>query len=96
MDASPSAESQDPLLGSSRYSEESFEAGKNTYLEPQDMDPSWRSVIYAVGALEIRIGGSVFWILPGLWVQQTPSWNMDLRYFRRLFWLGCYYNVGLQ
>ena len=25
------------------------------------------SVIYSVGVLEPRIGGSTFWILPGVW-----------------------------
>ena len=33
----------------------------------QDMHPPSGSIIYSMGVLESRIGGSVFWILPGLW-----------------------------
>ena len=33
----------------------------------QKVRPPLGSVIYTVGVLESRIGGSAFWILPGLW-----------------------------
>ena len=48
----------------------------------EKMDPPWGSVIYTIGVLESRIGGSVFWILPGLWEAECrPSSPMTCRAF---------------
>ena len=33
----------------------------------QSANPSCGSIIYTRGVLESRIGGSTFWILPGVW-----------------------------
>ena len=39
----------------------------------QKVDPPQGSVIYTIGVLESRIGGSTFWILPGVWVGGEAS-----------------------
>ena len=32
------------------------------------MDPPKGSIIYTMGVVEVRIGGSLCWLFPGLWV----------------------------
>ena len=39
--------------------------------EIQQVDPPSGSAIYTVGVLESRVGGSTFWVLPGLLKQCT-------------------------
>ena len=42
-------------------------------LRIQKVDPPEGPIVYTIGALESRIGGSTFWILPGVWVRATED-----------------------
>ena len=46
----------------------------------QNVDPPWGSVTYTTGILESRIAGSIFWILPGVWVTVEVSIFTGSRY----------------
>ena len=42
--------------------------GAQTPLRIQKVDPPYGSIIYTIGVLKSRIGGSTCWILPEVWV----------------------------
>ena len=39
----------------------------------QKVDPPLSSIIRTIGVFESRIGGSTFWILPGVWVESCTQ-----------------------
>ena len=52
----------------------------NNYPDPgriQKVDPLKGSEIYTIRVLESRIGGSAFWILPGVWVEEEDEEKED-------------------
>ena len=48
----------------------------------QKVDPPSGSIIYTIGVLEPRIGGSTFWILPGVWEPDALPWCTSSRKVR--------------
>ena len=58
-------------------------ASTETFGWIQKVDPPWGSMTYTIGVLDSRIGGSTFWILPGVWEAGTLASRQELQHCLR-------------